>query len=157
MRVHYSVLKDNRVYYADPIRYFSMSPDSYIWPDFGPGVDLSRGVDADQAHYLLGMHCQGMCQYVFIYLLIVIEIYLLHVQDLLCLFDLLPEMRRLINHEKIGRASDTGKWIYQIFHFDLLSAIVYLEFASKLVEAIIIIRCVILTTETNFSLDYHLY
>ena len=74
-----------------------------------------------------------MCQYQFVNFLIVLEIDFLNVQKLFCFFHLLPEMLGLIHHidESLALAL---QGLDQVFGRQMLSARVYLELISKLIE-----------------------
>jgi len=78
-----------------------------------------------------------MCQYVLVHSLIVFQVDLLHVEQLLSFFDLLPKVFALIKNEQASftfAAIIINQRINEVSHLDLLCAIVQLKLIRELVE-----------------------
>ena len=92
MGVDNHIFQNDRVFDTSAISNFNLCTDSDIWSDHGARMDLSWGVDADQAFNLVLVDSSGFRQNLFLHGLVVFHVEFLGSEKLVNMVDSHPKI-----------------------------------------------------------------
>ena len=126
MWLYDDVRQHNGVDDAGTLPNAAVGADGDVGSDLGVGVDLRARMDADQTYDLLVRHRLRVRQNLLVYLVIVVQVDGLRVQQLLRLLHLLPEVLARVQLEQVSQPPLEQR-TQHVLHCHLLRAVRYLE------------------------------